>query len=80
MKKVDRKLVEDCKVLRGEYQHSRLVAVLRKQDLGIKVVGSYRPRRRVWMLKKRENREKFEARVKEKWMGCGDNAEETWIR
>ena len=32
------------------------------------------------MLEKRENREKFEARVKEKWMGCGDNAEETWIK
>ena len=67
-------------MLRGKYQHSLLVTVLRKWELGITVIGRYRPRRRVWMLEKRENREKFEARVKEKWMGCGDKAEETWIR
>ena len=30
MKGGDRKFAEDCKVLRGEYQHSLLVAVLRK--------------------------------------------------
>ena len=80
MKGGDRKFAEDCKVLRGEYQHSLLVAVLRKCKLGIKVVSSCRPRRRVWMLRKRENKEKFEARVKEKWMGCGENAEATWTR
>ena len=78
LKKGERKFAEDCKVLRCEYQHSLLVAILRKRELSIKVAGIHRPRRRVWMLRKKENRGKFEARVREKWVGCGENAEETW--
>ena len=39
-KKVDRKCAEDCKVLRGEYQHSLLVAVLKERKLASRVVSS----------------------------------------
>ena len=66
VKKADRKYVEDCKVIRGEYQHSLVVAVMQERKLANQTRKSYRPARRTWLLNKQASAVKFEAKVKEK--------------
>jgi hypothetical protein len=36
--------------------------------------------RRIWLLNKQANAENFEAKVSEKWTGCSDNVEDTWLQ
>ena len=80
VKKADRKYVEDCKVIRGEYQHSLLVAVMQERKLVNQTRKSYRPARRTWLLNKQASADQFEAKVREKWTGCSGNAGDTWLQ
>ena len=80
VKKGDRKYVEDCKVIRGEYQHSLLVAVMQERKLVNQTRKSYRPTRKTWLLNKQASADKFKAKVKEKWTGCSDNVDDTWLQ
>lgn len=80
VKKTDRKYVEDCKVIRSEYQHSLLVAVIQERRLINQIRRGCRPTRRIWVLNKPGKAESFEAKVKERWAGCAENAEDTWFQ
>ena len=77
----DKKFVEDSRAFDCvEYQHSLLVTTFKE----IKLNGYHRknfiPKRRIWLLNKRENAVKFENCIAGSWEGCADNVEDTWER
>ena len=77
-----RKYIEDCRVheICGEYQHSLLVTVINDIKLTSWSRKDFIPKRRTWLLNKKENADKFENAVKEKWQECADNVNVTWTQ
>ena len=63
--KEKRKYLRDVKVIPGELQHSLVVVDVEKRKLKKSGKKSKRVRWRVWKLKKKEIKEKFEQRVVE---------------
>ena len=65
VRKEKRKYVRDVKVIPGELQHRLVVVDVEEQKLKKSVKKSRRVRWRVWKLKEKEIKEKFEERVVE---------------
>ena len=62
--KEKRKYLRDVKVIPGELQHRLVVVDVEKQKLKKSVKKSKRVRWRVWKLKEKEIKEKFEERIR----------------
>ena len=60
-----RKYIRDVKVIPGELQHRLVVVKVEEQKLKMSVKKSRRVRWRVWKLKEKEIKEKFEERAVE---------------
>ena len=81
VKTSDRKHVKDCRVIEcAEYQHSLLVATFKGIGQSNWSRKMFVPKRRAWLLKKKEYSEKFERTFREKWdcYAAAETVDDTW--